>query len=325
MPLPPMTRLIVATQHRPQRLLLVTHPDACGERLQARLPADDVVAFTHLDDALRHLAHTDVDCVLLDLELPEAPGTAAVARVLDQCGARRGVERIVREVAADVRASSPERRSQLPWLGAAALVAAFCAQLVLLQHGVGIVLWALFATATVLAWRATTCREQGDRLLASIVEGSADGVFVKDLQGRYQLINDAAARLLDLDRDAVLGRTDEELFGSDASAARRARDQAVVATGETRRYWRTLTVGGAERTVSVVKTPFRDRGGAILGLIGTVRDETVMRQLEEETAGSSSSRRTCSVRPAPTGASSASTTPGPPCSAGRRRSCGRGR
>jgi diguanylate cyclase (GGDEF)-like protein/PAS domain S-box-containing protein len=322
----------VAPHHRPLRLVLVAHAEACGQRLSALLPAETVHRFTRLDDALRHLAHSDVDCLLLDLELPEAPGTAAVERVLAQCGQlpivaltgssedalpiragaqdfvaksttdaatlmravrnaverqrsgdRREVERMVREVAAEVRASVPQPRSRLPWLVVAALVAAFCAQLVVLQHVLGILLWALFAAATVLAWRATARRDRGDRLLASIVEGSADGVFVKDLEGRYQLINDAAARLLDIDRDAVLGRTDEELFGSEASAARRARDQAVLATGETRRYWRTLTVGGSERTVSVVKTPFRDRTGAILGLIGTVRDETIMRRLEEET------------------------------------------
>jgi len=41
-----------------------------------------VLRFAYLDEALRHLAHVDVDCVLLDLELPEAPGTAGVERIL---------------------------------------------------------------------------------------------------------------------------------------------------------------------------------------------------------------------------------------------------
>jgi diguanylate cyclase (GGDEF)-like protein/PAS domain S-box-containing protein len=125
-------------------------------------------------------------------------------------------------------------------------------------------------------WRG---RADGAFLLESIVEGVGDGVFVKDLEGRYQLVNEAAVRLLGLDRDAVVGRTDEEVFGSEASAARRARDQAVVATGETQRYWRTF----AGRTLSVVKAPYRDRSGAIVGLIGTVRDETALHRLEEET------------------------------------------
>ncbi len=325
---------MVAT-HRPLRLILVTHAETCGARLRGLLPDDEVVAFERLDDALRHLAHADVDCVLLDLELPEAPGTQGVERVLETCGAvpivaltgrtddalairliragaqdfvprtttdresltrairtaverhrtgeRREVERMVREVASEVRAMPAPRRSRLPLLGCLALAVAFFVQLAWLRHLGGVVLWALFAAAAVIAWRAWGRGQDGARLLESIVEGSADGVFVKDLEGRYQLVNAAAARLLGIEREAVIGHTDDELFGSEASAARRARDQAVLATGETRRYWRTITVGDADRTVSVVKTPFRDRSGVIVGLIGTVRDETAIRRLEEET------------------------------------------
>jgi diguanylate cyclase (GGDEF)-like protein/PAS domain S-box-containing protein len=196
----------VATTHRPLRRILVTHAQACGERLRAR-------------------------------------------------------------------------RALSPLLGIAALVAAFCVQLALLHHPGGVVLWALFAGAAVIAWRARSGRADGALLLESILEGAGDGVFVKDLEGRYRLVNETAARLLGIDRHTVIGRTDKELFGSEAGAARRARDQDVVATGETHRHWR--TIGG--RTLSLVKAPYRDRNGAIAGLIGTVRDETELRRLEEET------------------------------------------
>ena len=78
--------------------------------------------------------------------------------------------------------------------------------------------------------------------------------------------------------------TDEELFGDAASAARRARDEAVLATGETRRYWRT----GTDRTAPTARSrSSRPRSatatGRIVGLIGTVRDETIIRRLEQET------------------------------------------
>jgi diguanylate cyclase (GGDEF)-like protein/PAS domain S-box-containing protein len=192
-------------------------------------------------------------------------------------GERREIERLAREVA-----TTPHRpRVGAPVLGFA-LVAAFGIQLLVLHHFAGVILWALFATAAVVAWRATSRRQDDAQLLETIVESSADGVFVKDLDGRYVLVNVAAARLLGLDRDTVLGRTDGELFG-EAADARRARDQAVLATGETRRYWRTVTVNGSERTISVIKAPYRDATGAIVGLIGTVRDETAIRRLEEET------------------------------------------
>jgi diguanylate cyclase (GGDEF)-like protein/PAS domain S-box-containing protein len=328
----------VPATHRPLRLILVTHADGCARRLAALLQAQpeppELLRFPYLDEALRHVAHADVDCVLLDLELPEAPGTLGVERVLGvdrntpivgltgaddaetvrliragaqdfvskasgdgaallraarnaverhRTGERLEVERLVREVAADVRTGARLRRSGLPLLGGLALILAFCVQLVILHHLGGVVLWAAFAVAAVIAWRATRRRQDDVRLLEEIVNGSADGVFVKDLEGRYVLVNHSAARLLGLDREAVLGHTDAELFGSLDSAARRARDEAVLASGETRRYWRTYDVGAVQRTVSVVKAPFRGRDGSIVGLIGTVRDETDIRRLEKET------------------------------------------
>jgi diguanylate cyclase (GGDEF)-like protein/PAS domain S-box-containing protein len=293
---------VLATHHRPLRLILVTHADRVATRLGGLLAAEpaqpEVVRLTRLDEALRHLAHADVDCVLLDLELPDAPGTAGVERVLAahaqmpvvaltgdrevdavrliragaqdfvakgtadgtgllraaqnaverrRTGERLEVERLVREVAADVRATARPKPARM------------------------------------FGRRSARRRRRDARLLEAIVEGSTDGVFVKDLEGRYLLVNDAAAQLLGLDRATVVGRTDAELFGVPDTAARRARDEAVLATGETRRYWRTITVGGIDRTVSVVKAPYRDDAGNVIGLIGTVRDETEIRRLEEET------------------------------------------
>ena len=222
----PMKVMNVLATHRPLRLILVSHADGCASRLAALLAAEpaapELIRFAYLDEALRHLAHADVDCVLLDVELPEAPGTAGVERVLavrrnmpivaltgaddvetvrliragaqdfaskasghggallraaqnaierHRTGERLEVERLVREVAAEVR-SGPRRRrgSRVPLLGGAALMLAFCAQLVILRHLGGIVLWALFAVAAVVAWRATLRRREGVQLLEAIVE-----------------------------------------------------------------------------------------------------------------------------------------------------------
>jgi CheY-like chemotaxis protein len=76
-----MYRVTVAATPRPLRLLLVTPSAACGARLGGLLEAEEVVHVERLEEALRHLAHADVDCVLLDLELPEAPGFSAVERL----------------------------------------------------------------------------------------------------------------------------------------------------------------------------------------------------------------------------------------------------
>jgi DNA-binding response OmpR family regulator len=77
---------VPATHHRPLRLILVTHADGCAARLGALLTAEPaapaLIRFARLDEALRHLALVDVDCVLLDLELSDVTGTAGVERLL---------------------------------------------------------------------------------------------------------------------------------------------------------------------------------------------------------------------------------------------------
>ncbi len=192
---------------------------------------------------------------------------------------RLDVERHVRDVAAEVRASPRRRRDRALVLGVAAVIAAVCVQLAVLQDVGGVALGLLFAVAAIVAWRATSARRDGARLLQSIMEGSTDGVVVKDIEGRHLLVNDAATWLLDLPAD-IVGRTDAELFDAEEAAVRRDRDEAVLAAGEARRYWRTV----ADRTLSIVTTPRRDDRGDVIGLIETVRDETALRRLEEETS-----------------------------------------
>src|SRR5689334_15259484 len=62
------------------------HTDPCAAHLTALLAGEPappkMIRFARLDDAMRHLAHTDVNCVLLDLELPDAPNIHSVERVL---------------------------------------------------------------------------------------------------------------------------------------------------------------------------------------------------------------------------------------------------
>ena len=66
---------------RPVRLVLVEDSDGYAALVGALLAVEpfppELEHFASLDAALRHLADTgDPDCVLLDLELPDATGTA---------------------------------------------------------------------------------------------------------------------------------------------------------------------------------------------------------------------------------------------------------
>jgi PAS domain S-box-containing protein len=141
---------------------------------------------------------------------------------------------------------------------------------------------AAFVAAQFAVLRRAARRRDEAQLLHALIEGTSDAVFVKDLEGRYLIANDTAAALIGHPREAIVGSTDADLCPAAQAAARRARDEAVLAAGETRRYWRTETDLGIQRSLSVVKAPYRDRDGKTVGLIGIVRDEIAMRRLEEE-------------------------------------------
>jgi PAS domain S-box-containing protein len=119
-------------------------------------------------------------------------------------------------------------------------------------------------------------------LLQGITEGTTDAVFVKDLAGRYLMINTAGARLLGKSVAEVLGKDDAELFDAEVGRDIIARDRKVVLSGETQTYEEPGTVAGVTRLYLATKGPYRDPNGQVIGLLGICRDITDRKKAEEE-------------------------------------------
>jgi PAS domain S-box-containing protein len=111
-------------------------------------------------------------------------------------------------------------------------------------------------------------------LLQGVIEGTTDVVFVKDLEGRYLLMNPAGASYLGRPLDHIVGRTDHELYGPDLAARIRESDQVVRDTEEIEVYETTDVIDGMSRTFLTTKGPFRDGSGRLAGIFGIARDIT---------------------------------------------------
>jgi PAS domain S-box-containing protein len=119
-------------------------------------------------------------------------------------------------------------------------------------------------------------------LLRGITEGTTDSIFVKDLQGRYLMINSAGARLLGRTIEEVIGKDDAELFTPENGREIMAADRKVVDAGKTQTYEELGISAGVARTYLSTKGPHRDSKGEIIGLLGICRDITDRKRAEEE-------------------------------------------
>jgi PAS domain S-box-containing protein len=119
-------------------------------------------------------------------------------------------------------------------------------------------------------------------LLKAVADATPDAVFVKDAEGRYQLVNPAAARFVGRAVADMLGRDDSELFNAADAQLLKERDRRVMRTGMMETEEEVLTLAGVTRTFLATKAPYRDGNGKIAGTIGISRDVTEQRRLEEQ-------------------------------------------
>jgi PAS domain S-box-containing protein len=119
-------------------------------------------------------------------------------------------------------------------------------------------------------------------LLRAVVEGTADAVFVKDLEGRYIFVNGAAAACFGRSGEEVIGRTLYELVPREMADALTQHDRSV--SGGEPVTWEADGPGpdGVVRRYLMTKAPFRSVAGDVVGITTLARDVTEMRRLEEE-------------------------------------------
>jgi PAS domain S-box-containing protein len=115
-------------------------------------------------------------------------------------------------------------------------------------------------------------------LLQAVIEGTTDAVYVKDLAGRYLMINTAGARFLGKTVKEVIGKDDTAVFSPETARQIMAQDRQVLASGQTQTLEDVGTAAGITRTYLSTKGPYRDKQGDVIGLIGISRDITERKQ-----------------------------------------------
>jgi PAS domain S-box-containing protein len=118
-------------------------------------------------------------------------------------------------------------------------------------------------------------------ILKAVIAATPDAIFVKDLDGRYVVVNAAAARFLGRTPDEIIGKHDLELYPEDTARRFMADDQEVLATGTAQSFEGVAKGAVGTQAYLVTKGVYRDATGRIAGIFGISHDVTELRQATE--------------------------------------------
>lgn len=126
--------------------------------------------------------------------------------------------------------------------------------------------------------------EQERARLQGVMDAIPDIVFIKDADFRYVDGNHAVVSLMGRPKAELIGLEDFDIFPEAFAKASRARDESVLGGDGGplhNQQWMSLP-GGGRALYDVIKVPFRDSAGRVLGLVGIGRDITEQSRLRSE-------------------------------------------
>jgi PAS domain S-box-containing protein len=151
---------------------------------------------------------------------------------------------------------------------------------------VGVVLWCASSLNKTDSkrLRAEQDLEKERMLLRTTIDAMPDMVFVKDLHGRFGISNRAHLELLGVANDTdIIGKTVFDVHPQHLAQAYHDDDLRVLRQGETinNREEIARDTSGRDLWHLVIKTPLRDAGGKITGLVGISRNIQDRKRTEE--------------------------------------------
>jgi PAS domain S-box-containing protein len=130
--------------------------------------------------------------------------------------------------------------------------------------------------------RAEQAARENQKLLHAIIDNSSTIITVKDLAGRFLLVNRRFGELFRRRPDAVVGLTDRDIFASAAAKAFQGVDAQVISTGQALTAEEIVPQDDGQHTYISVKGPLIDDAGAVRAVFGISTDITERKQTEEK-------------------------------------------
>ncbi|MFL6312381.1 MAG: two-component system sensor histidine kinase NtrB [Terriglobales bacterium] len=136
-------------------------------------------------------------------------------------------------------------------------------------------------TGAAIAETAEHALAQHRHVLETLLESTADFIYMKDRQGRYVFVNPAAAKSVGKSPQEIIGKDDRSLFPEEHARHIMEKDRQIMASGISEVFEETRAYSGGVRHLHSSKNVCRDSSGAVIGLVGISRDITELKRAEE--------------------------------------------
>ncbi|MEI7894173.1 MAG: PAS domain S-box protein [Myxococcales bacterium] len=130
--------------------------------------------------------------------------------------------------------------------------------------------------------RADDALRRSETMLKRITDAIPEPIFLKDREGRWIFANPATLEVLGKPRDLVLGKTDQEIHANPGIAqALVETDRRIMESGEAEVVEEIVEGRDGQRLFLSSKAPLRDLDGRVIGIVGSARDITDRKHVDE--------------------------------------------
>jgi len=114
--------------------------------------------------------------------------------------------------------------------------------------------------------------EIAEQRFRQFIDSANDVISIKDRDGRYVVVNPAAAALFDMAPHQLMGRTPVELYNPQVSETIKAHDDEVLENRKYANYTERFVISGKEYYLDVTRFPLLDYQGNVEGVCSIARD-----------------------------------------------------
>lgn len=124
--------------------------------------------------------------------------------------------------------------------------------------------------------------KRSEQILQSIIDSSNAAIYLKDIDGRFVIVNDRSARVLGTTKQDAIGKTDHDFLPAEAADRQRKHDREVIETCAGREYEEPVEATDGPHTFVSARFPVYDTAGVVCGIGGISTDISELVNLRRE-------------------------------------------